>query len=69
VKKHIIDLLKWCFTGGCIGLAIGAAIDYRDTQTMGVGMHDIQAVKAECEKAGAECVMLWDFVKVEADYE
>jgi hypothetical protein len=43
--------------------------DYRDTKTMGVGMHDIQAVKAECESKGKECVMLWDFVEVGVDNE
>ena len=51
------------------GFASAAFTDYMDTQTMGVGMHDIQAVKDECEKSGSECVMMWDFVKLENDYD
>jgi hypothetical protein len=64
-KEFFSGLLKWCF----IGLVIGAAIDYRDTKTIGVSMNYIQSAKADCEKSGKECAMVFDFVPVEADYE
>ena len=55
--------------GAICGALFGAWFDYTGTKTMGVGMHYIQSAKADCEKSGKECVMLWDFVEVEADYE
>ena len=51
------------------GAIYAAYTDYRDTQTMGVGMHYIQSAKADCERGGKTCVMLWDFMEVENDYE
>jgi hypothetical protein len=51
------------------GFVFAAWSDYVETKTMGVGLHKIQRAKAECEAQGKECVMLWDFVAVEADYE
>lgn len=41
----------------------------RETKTMGVSVSDIREAKADCEKSGKECVIVWDFVEVEADYE
>jgi hypothetical protein len=61
--------LKMALVAMIAAFSTAAVLDYLDTQTMGVGIRDIHAVKAECEKAGAKCVMLWDFVKVENDYE
>jgi hypothetical protein len=69
MKNYFFGLIKWGVFGGCIGLSIGAWFDYRDTKTMGVGMHHIQAAKAECESSGKECAMIWEFVEVEADYQ
>jgi hypothetical protein len=36
--------------------------------TAGTSIADIEAVKADCEKSGKECAMIWEFVEVEADY-
>lgn len=50
------------------GVASAAMTDWRNTQTMGVGAHDIRAAKSDCESSGRECAMIWEFVEVEADY-
>ena len=51
------------------GFASAAMTDYRDTQTMGVGAHDIQEAKAECEASGKECKFIWGFEEKVVDYE
>jgi hypothetical protein len=61
--------LKMAAVAMIAAFSTAATLDYLDTKTMGVGIHDIQAVKAECEKGGKKCVMVWDFVEVETDYK
>jgi len=61
--------LKMALVAMLAAFSTAAALDYTDTQTMGVGMHYIQSAKADCERGGKKCVMLWDFMEVENDYE
>jgi hypothetical protein len=61
--------LKMALVAMLAGFASAAMTDWRNTETMGVGAHYIREAKTDCEKSGKECVMLWDFVEVEADYE
>jgi len=61
--------MKFIILGLLCGFSAAAMTNYFNTKTMGVSVSDIKAAKADCEKSGKECVMLWDFVEVEADYE
>lgn len=63
------DFIKIWIVAFIAGGIYAAYTDYTDTQTMGVGMHYIQSAKADCEEGGKKCVMLWDFVEAEVDYE
>jgi hypothetical protein len=64
--KEFIKMLIGSFIACCIY----AAYDhYRDEKAIGLSISYIKYAKADCEKSGKECVMLWDFVEVEADYE
>jgi hypothetical protein len=61
--------LKMALVAMLAGFASAAMTDWRNTQTMGVGAHDIRAAKSDCESSGKECAMIWEFVEVGADYE
>ena len=63
------EAIKMFLLAAIGGALVGVWFDYTGTKTMGVGMHYIKSAKTDCEKSGKECVMLWDFVEVEADYE
>lgn len=64
--KDFIKIWIVAFIAG----GIYAAYDHhRETQTIGVSMSYIQSAKADCERGGKKCVMLWDFMEVENDYE
>jgi hypothetical protein len=63
------EAIKMVLLGAIGGALVGVWFDYTDTKTMGVGMHYIQSAKAECERSGRECAMIWEFVELEADYE
>lgn len=54
------------------GFASAAMTDLRNKKTMGVSASDIRAAKADCEKSlprEQECVMVFTFEPLEADYE
>jgi hypothetical protein len=53
-----------------LGVFVGAMIiGPLAKSTIGGGIGHFWLAKYDCEKSGKECVMLWDFVEVEADYE
>lgn len=60
-------LVVLIFASFSLILGVGKYSAYEDL--VGADYELIQSAKADCEKSGKECVIVWDFVEVEADYE
>lgn len=57
-----------------IGVGLGAkgmvfVTDKAIDQVTGNSLENLSRLKQDCEKSGKECVMIYDFVVLEDDYE